>query len=251
MNIQINHKYDHLKEYIESIPAVFEAEGEYIYGGRRNLIKLFIAPDGTKLNVKRYHVPGGLNKIIYSFNLRKPKGQRAFDYPAILLSKGIDTPEAVAYMEERHGKLLGLSYLVTIQCPFDKNLYQFGNAKEGEYEDMAVALAHFTAKMHDNEVLHRDFSPGNILWTNGEEGAFMFSIVDINRMFFGKVGITLGCKNFARLWGPKQFFIIMAHEYAKARGLDEDSCERLVLMFRANFWKRYSRKHDVDFEIEY
>ena len=44
----------------------------------------------------------------------------------------------------------------------------------------------YTAVMHEREVLHLDYSPGNILWDKDDEG-YHFTVVDINRMRFGKV----------------------------------------------------------------
>ena len=78
--IKINPKYEHLRSYIESIPDVFEQEGCEIYN-KRNLIKVLTAPDGTQINVKRYHVPHGPNRLIYSWGIREPKGERALAYP--------------------------------------------------------------------------------------------------------------------------------------------------------------------------
>ena len=98
MSIRIADKYTHLKAFIESIPERMEHEGETIHNGR-NLIKVMQTPDGLSVNVKRYHAPHFLNAIIYSTSLRTPKGQRAYEYPSILLSKGVETPEAVAYIE--------------------------------------------------------------------------------------------------------------------------------------------------------
>ena len=52
--IKINPKYEYLRDFIESIPDVFEQEGRVIYTGR-NLIKVLTAPDGTQINIKRFH----------------------------------------------------------------------------------------------------------------------------------------------------------------------------------------------------
>ena len=100
--IELNPKYEYLRSFITRIRDNMDSEGTYIYGGRRNLIKLFVAPDGTQLNVKRYKKPAFPSNIIYSTGIRKPKGRRAFIYPDILLQNGINTPDAVAYIEDRH-----------------------------------------------------------------------------------------------------------------------------------------------------
>ncbi len=186
-----------MRSFIERIPDVFEQEGRTIYTGR-NLIKVMQAPDGTEINVKRFHVPSGPNRLIYSLGIRKPKGQRAFEYPMILESKGIGAPTAIALIEQRNVLgLLGYTYLVTQQCNYGHTLYEVGNAKPGTYENLARALAHFAANIHNRKVLHKDFTPGNVLWKQDDEG-FHFMIVDINRMKFGTVGMKEGLRNLSR-----------------------------------------------------
>lgn len=247
--ILFNEKYNGIRTYIETIPQIMDTEGTYIYGGRRNLIKMFTAPDGTQLNVKRFKKPSLLNNIIYSTGLRKPKGLRAFTYPQILISKGIETPEAVAYIEDRCFGLLRHSYLVSLQCPYKHLLYEVGDAKEGTYEHLAEAIAALAAKMHNANLMHLDFSPGNILWEKeGEE--YRFSIVDINRMYFGPVTMEQGCRNFIRLWGPKKFISIIAREYARLRGFSPDECEAVTMLHRKRFWKRYMKKREIEFKLE-
>lgn len=250
IKIHLNPKYESLRAYIEGIPEIMESQGTYIYGGRRNLIKLFEAPDGTQLNVKRFKKPSLINNIIYSTGLRKPKGERAFTYPQILLKKGIETPEAVAYIEIRNAiGLLKNCYFISVQCPYRHLLYEVGNAKEGTYEDLALAIAALAARMHKEEVLHQDFSPGNILW-DVIDGDYRFSIVDINRMRFGPVCMEDGCQNFIRLWGPKRFIQLMVREYARLRGFNVDDCENITMQKRADFWKRYMKKREMEFNLE-
>ena len=247
--IKINPRYEHLRSFIESIPDVFEQEGREIYN-KRNLIKVLTAPDGTQINVKRYHVPHGPNRLVYSWGIRKPKGERAFEYPKILRDKGIGTPEPIALIEERNLLyMLGYSYLITLQCDYGHTLYEVGNAKPGEYEQLAKALAHFAANIHNRHILHKDFTPGNILWTKDEEG-FQFMLVDINRMKFGEVSIPEGLFNLRKFWGPKDFIRILASEYALLRNTDVDKAVDYVMKERAKFWTKYSKKHEIPFPLE-
>ncbi len=107
-------RYAHLETFAASMPQIFEQEGDVIYRGR-NLIKTITAPEGTLVNVKRYHQPAGPNRLIYSWGLRESKGSRDFRFPAILRDKGIGTPDAIALVEERNSLgLLGYSYLITV-----------------------------------------------------------------------------------------------------------------------------------------
>jgi len=38
--IEINPKYEHLRSFISQLPERMDAEGIYLYGGRRNLMAL-------------------------------------------------------------------------------------------------------------------------------------------------------------------------------------------------------------------
>lgn len=244
----LNPKYHSQRQFIDSIPSVLEQQGTTIKA-TRNLIKVLQMPDGTHVNVKRYHAPRYVNKLVYSTGLRKPKGQRAYEYAMRLLELGIETPEPIAYIEERHGGILGLSYFISIQCGYPHTFYEMGDAEEGTYEEIAMAFAAFTAKMHEQQVLHLDYSPGNILWERVGEN-YHFSIVDINRMYFGEVDMARGCANFARLWGPKRFIQLIVREYAQLRGFDADEAERLTMAARSAFWLRFSKRHKVKFKLE-
>ena len=244
----INPKYQHLRQWLERLPEEFGQLGEVIYD-KRNQLRVIKAPDGTLVNAKRYCVPHLINRIVYSTGIRQPKGLRAFTYPTRLLERGIDTPEPIAYIEQRRCGLLGLSYFISVQSPLGHTLYEFGDAREGTYEDIAYALGHFTAMMHERDVLHLDYSPGNILWDKDDKG-YHFAVVDINRMRFGKVNMEDGCSALCRLWGPKHFIELIARSYAKARGFDEDEAVRLAMQARAAFWTRYSKRHPIDFPLE-
>ncbi len=247
--IQINPKHEHLRKFIESIPNVFEQEGETIYKSR-NTIKVMSTPEGLAINVKRFHVPHGLNRLIYSWGIRKPKGERAFQYAQILKDKGIGTPEVVALIEERNIiGMLGYSYLVTLQCDYGHTLYETGNKNFGDYRPIAKALAHFAANIHNRQVLHKDFTPGNVLWKEDEEGLH-FMIVDINRMEFGEVSVKTGLYNLRKFWGPKEFMRLLVTEYALVRNANPDKAVAYVMKERAKFWLRYQKKHEMPFALE-
>ena len=266
-SIDIYPKFEHLRAFVERIPETMETEGTYVYGGRRNLIVKMTTPDGVELNVKRFQQPRGLNRLVYSWGIRQPKGRRAFTYPARLLSKGIETPEAVAYIEDRNAiGLLRQCWFVSIQCPYSHLLYEMGDATPDVYEPMALALARFAAHMHQQEVLHLDFSPGNILWEGHTPNThhpsptthhpspntqtINFSIVDINRMRFGSVSMKDGCNSFARLWGPKRFIQLLVEEYARQRGFDPETCVEITMQERTRFWKHYQKKREMEFKLE-
>ena len=248
--ITVSPQWSSWHDFLLALPDRMDSEGVYVYGGERNLIKNFTAPDGTIIVVKRYHKPRFINKIVYSWGIRRPKGERAFRYASLLNEHHVETPMPVAYIEDRHCTMLCESYLITLRCPYPHLMYEMGEATPDVYRPMAKALAAFTASMHDAQILHRDYSPGNILWQQDHDGGYHFSIVDINRMHFGPVSIKRGCSNFARLWGPKEFIILTVKVYARLRGFDIDEAVGIALKARRRFWTRFRKKHRVKFPLE-
>lgn len=223
----------------------FDSEGVTIKSDR-NVIKVIDTPAG-QVNVKAFKVPSLLNRIVYTF-LRKPKGLRAYIYPQEMHRRGVATPEALAYVEERRGGLIARSWLATRQCGLTRRMYEFGDKAMDNPADREIvaAFARFTARMHDAGVLHLDYSPGNILFDN-VNGQWQFSTVDVNRLRFGKVSMARGCANFARLWGQPEMFRIIAREYAAARGFDAQACLKAISAARTRFWRRFSSRHPLKY----
>ena len=247
MKILLNPAFESLRTFVESVPHIVGEEGKTIYKGR-NKIKV-IKIGEIDVNVKRYRVPMFFNRVIYTF-IRKSKGLRAFQYPQRLLEKGFETPQPIAYIEERNFGLIGYSSFVSVHCPYSRRFYEFGDADIKDCSDIVIAFARFSAKLHEAGILHLDYSPGNILFDK-EGGEYKFSLVDINRMKFGKVSIEAGCANFARLWGQIPFFELLAKEYAATRGADEALCRDLILTYRRKFWTRFAKKHQVKYTLNF
>jgi serine/threonine protein kinase len=84
--------------------------------------------------------------------------------------------------------------------------------------------------LHENEILHKDYSPGNIL-IKKDRDKYIFKVVDINRMDFGKLSIDERLKNFNKLWAKDKYLIVIIKEYAKLSGVDEKYCLDMALKF--------------------
>lgn len=243
----INPEYQYLENFINSLPEIFLEEGEYLHDGR-NKIKIFEI-QGLRINVKRYRIPLIFNRLIYA-HFRPPKAVRAYHYALQLQAKRINTPTPIAYILETHGGLLGYSYFLSIQVPYSRRFYEFGDAViNAENEGIFKSFGKYTAGLHEHQVYHQDYSPGNILFDYAD-GQTEFCLVDINRMEFGPVSQKKGCANFARLWGPKSMFRIIAQEYAKARNFNEEETCREVLKARKKYWQKAIRKRPPEFRIE-
>lgn len=236
MTLVINPTYEHLCDWITTLPQTFARQGKVIYDAR-NQIRLITTPEGEEVCVKRFHAPRSLNRWIYTF-LRAPKAVRAYRNALRLNEAGIGTPEVMAYLlTTRHG-LLAESYLISRRSTLTRDMYEFRHHPLEGYEPVVQAFARFTAHMHEKGILHKDYSPGNILFDVNKDGTVTFELVDINRMRFDHVvSMDCACRNFCRLWGKEDFFILLAKEYAKARGFDEQECIRLTLKYWRRFWR--------------
>ena len=236
MKIVTDPKYDSWREWLEQLPATFSEQGKVIYDAR-NQIRIMNGWDGSEVCVKRFHAPRFLNRFVYSF-WRMQKAIRAFHNALRLKLAGIGTPEPVAFLLTKRFGLLGESYLVSRKSSLTRNFYEFRHHPLAGNEDIVRAFARFTALMHEKGILHKDYSPGNILFDRQKDGSVAFEIVDINRMTFDRpVDLDTACRNFCRLWGKEDFFRLLAKEYAKARGFDEAECTRLTIKYWKRFWR--------------
>lgn len=231
MKVCINKDYERFSKFIEETPERFESEGTSIYKAR-NEIKCFEF-EGITLNVKSYKVPIFINRIIYSW-IRKSKARRAYEYAIKLAKKGFVTPTPIAYLELKKWGLLHKSFFISIHTPLDGNMRIFndGDANNDGKEELIKEFALFTAKLHEADVLHCDYSPGNILWEKNVNGKYTFSLIDINRMEFKPVSVEMGSKNFARMRGNDEFFTKFATYYAQARNSDVEQCVANFLKYK-------------------
>lgn len=245
-----NNDYCHLYDFIAEIPTVFDQSGEIIYEDR-NTIRRVNAPDGSIINVKRYCKPKGINRFVYSMGIRKPKGERAFYYPALIEKMGIATPTPIAYIEERHCGILAYTWFVSVHCPYEHTMKDVVKFQERSEETLARKFGRFTAVIHKKGLIHPDYSPGNILFQITENEDYLFALVDTNRMRFGnRISIRDGIRNLRRLWGSKCFFITVVDEYVRARGAIPEEWIKYALDVRAKFWTKYGKRHNIPFEIE-
>lgn len=244
VRFEITKGYESLRPFIEALPQCFEEEGRIIYEGR-NTVKV-MEVDGYRLNVKRFLIPRSLSERIKRSYLRRSKCREAYLHALHLLEKGFETPQPIAYVEERKKGLIAYSYYVSFQSPYSHTFYELEESEIEECKDVIVSFARFTARLHEAGFLHKDYSPGNILFDR-IDGIYHFSLVDINRMRLGKVSMKRGCKNFRKLWGKKELFFCMAKEYARMRGFDEKECANLIWTER----KRFSEKRRPRYNQNY
>ena len=97
-----------------------------------------------------------------------------------------------------------------------------------EHEEQILrAIARTTAVLHEHGYLHKDYSRGNILFKETEQGVKV-EIIDLNRIRFLKIGMEEGCRNFERLPGKDEWWKIIGETYARERGFDVETCCRII-----------------------
>ena len=235
----INRDFLDISEWIGSIPKIFDSEGSIVYQARNTLKR--ISHGNTDFVVKRYAVPIFINRLAYTF-FRKSKAQRAYENAARLTDYGIKTPCPVAYMELKRCGLLHRSYFVSLadDSPYMMRQYvDFVNSGE----EIIKQFARFTKLIHDNNILHLDYSPGNILFSVDGDGKASFSIIDLNRMRFD-VPLTREerLRNFRRLTRSDEVLKIMINEYASLCGWDKREAFEEAAGYSRGFWEKTDRK---------
>ncbi len=229
--IKLNPNYQELSTFIENIPQIFDQQGETIRC-LRNHIKIHEV-DKKRINVKKYGIPPLLlNRIAYVL-FRDTKAKRSYDWAFRLHELGINTPTPIGYHIQKKGILLSYCYLAT---EHEDNIYQLSNLKNMtdivDKESILGDFGRYTAKLHRCGVLHHDYSMGNVLFRICD-GKPQFTLIDINRMSFGRVTFESGCRNFQRLGMNPQELRVVTNAYADAMGYEKERCYLRVLAYRS------------------
>lgn len=223
--IIVNPKFESFRKSIESIPFYVKDKGEIIYSDRNTIYRLDIG--GVDATVKEFHIPAPFNRFVYSY-LRHSKARRSFDNAIELERLGIGTPEPIAYIEEYSSGLLARSYYICRMVE-GQNIRHW-ETEVVNYKEMIDAFAAFTLDLHNKGVLHKDYSPGNILFNLNENGNYHFYLIDINRMKFNVFDKKKLYRNFRCLNIDTEVETArVAIDYARHAGLDQEAMGNLAV----------------------
>ena len=217
MKFVVHPKYSSFTGWIKEIPFFFSSQGETIYKSR-NELKVFDTDFG-KVVIKSFRVPHLINQFAYSF-LRHSKAKRSYAYSMEILKRGFQTPHPIAYLELFNKGLITESYYVSAYSDYSL-MRNFDFLKEMTEEDAVIlkAFARFTARLHEKEIYHVDYSNGNILYKKEGENV-LFELIDVNRVQFKKVTEKMAYKAFHRMALSVVMLEVVAREYALQRGMD-------------------------------
>jgi len=245
-NYQINNLYTKDLSNLINIQTIFQNADNSIHKARNEL--KIIEMDKKKYVVKSFKVPHFFNKIIYTF-FRDSKAKKSYINS---IKIGNFTPTPIGYIEFQKLGLVSESYFISEHFPYDFTIREvLTNNAFAKREKILQNFASFTYQLHQNNILHLDYSPGNILIKKNENG-YIFKIVDINRMQFKSLTLDERLKAFHMLWAKDEDMIIIIKEYAKLINENETYCVQKAIYYSQknkdykNFKKRLKGKKVVD-----
>ena len=219
-------EFKELESWISRLPSDFSNNGETIYK-LRNEIKVF-SEGNFLLNVKAFKVPNLLNRFAY-LHLRDSKSARSYRYARKFITLGIPTPSPVGYVDCSENGLLTNSYYISLHLDCNYTLKEVWDFPDIQKKEILVQWIRFTyEKLHQNNIFHLDYSPGNTLITE-RNGVYQFSIVDLNRLSFGEVNFNKGLSSFTRLGVDQTILEFVGSEYAKLRGENPEEAARMMV----------------------
>jgi tRNA A-37 threonylcarbamoyl transferase component Bud32 len=239
MNVKytISPKYEKkYKNFVLNIKDCFNNAEKTIHKAR-NEIKI-ISYEEKQFVVKSFKKPSLIKSIYYTKNHSKAK--RSYEY-SIKLDDF--TPEAIAYIEFYENNKLSNSFYISEYFEYDYTIKE--PLRQIGFENKTKVLkefAIFSSKLHDNGILHLDYSAGNIL-IKEKEDTYIFKVVDVNRMIFKTLSLNEKLKNFDMLWANNENMTIIATQYAKSNNLDIEMVVKKAIWysFRLKLFKNFKK----------
>ncbi len=214
------------------------AQSDIVLHDARNIIKE-VDFNNEMLVVKSYKQLSWFRGFIYTY-LKKSKAWRAYEYGLKITEF---TPKVVARIEYFQ-PLLTKSYLICYKCEADFNMQAPLFKDHPEKQIIFIKFAEFIYQLHQNNILHQDLSPGNILIKKNQLG-YEFKIIDINRMNFKILNLQQRAKNFNKLWADDIDLGVILKAYAKLAKFDEVSFVQLGVKYNQQNKARKTRKRKI------
>lgn len=236
--VEVNPRYKALQPKIDELMIKgMPKEAVVIYRGRNVLYRTTIG--GISLIVKEFKKPNWINSYVYR-TFRKSKAARSFMNAIHMTQLGFNTPAPVAYGEERKGLRLGRSIYVSLELKNATEMRNWENRNDSSH--LTKAFADEIHRLHQAGVWHKDFSPGNILFSVNANGAYVFNYVDLNRMKFNVHDQKILNRMFRAINLNPIPLRRLAREYAQASDLDPDTMESEALRQLNGYFAVQKRK---------
>jgi tRNA A-37 threonylcarbamoyl transferase component Bud32 len=151
------------RDFIEQIDKLMDA-GRILKTGDATYVSN-ITWNNKNIVVKRYDNKGFIHSLRHT--IKKSRARKGWLYAHFLAKLDIETPKALAYIEQRRGLLIWQSYLVTEYIE-GKNLWLFlreDGVTEQRKMDVIRQVVKMFDKMWDSRITHGDLKHTNILIT--------------------------------------------------------------------------------------
>jgi len=153
------------------------------------------------------------------------------------------TPTPIGYIEFFEKNRLNKSYFVSEYFGYDFTIREV--LKNNFFLDKEVIFkefARFTSQLHNKNILHLDYSPGNIL-IKKETKKYQFKVVDVNRMKFKKLSIDERLKNYDKLWANNDDMKMIISEYARINNINKTYAvnKAISYSFRLKLFKNFKK----------
>lgn len=244
MKLEVINKED--AKLLTDIKSYFKDSTNSIHKAR-NEIKI-IDYNNNNLIVKAFKIPNMFNRIVYTF-FRGTKAKKSYDN-SIRISDF--APKPIGYIEFKKFGLLYDSYFISEKFDYDFTIRELLlDSKFEDRENIFREFAKFTFLLHEDGILHKDYSPGNILIKKSDK-EYTFKIVDINRMVFKEMSVDDRLKNFSQLWAKDSDLKIIIDAYSDLIKEDKEQCIQKACIYSQkhkdakSFKKRIKGKKVVD-----
>ena len=243
--LQIHPDYQHLRDYIQQLPQTFNSQGKTLFH-KRNHVKRMQAPDGTILIVKRYKRPNLLQRIAYTC-VRPTKARRAYEYALRFRQLGVDTPQPVAYIEQKQGPLFADGYYISLENQHH-TCAVLRDRTYHAYAQLMPAFTQFILQLHQKGILHGDTNLSNFFYqeTDPELHTYHFSAIDLNRTKFVQNPTRKQClDNLVRITHNDLVLLDIVASYAQQRQWNEGDATEYVMKRLRKFEKRKKLLHQL------
>jgi serine/threonine protein kinase len=221
---------------LKNIQSYFYNSHDSIHKAR-NEIKI-IDFEGERLVVKSFKIPNAINKIVYTI-FKDSKAKKSYENSVKIIDF---VPKPIGYIEFKKFGLIDESYFVSEKFDYDFTIREpLLQADFKDKEEVFKAFSRFTYNLHEKDIFHLDYSPGNIL-IKEENGTYVFKIVDINRMEFKPLNLDDRLKNFAKLWAKDEDLKTIVKEYARLSSENEQKCIDIALQYSQEHKDRKNAK---------
>jgi len=240
MEITVNPKYPELKPLAEHVERSFQGSSHILHQKRNEIRVVTFA--GQDYVVKSFRQPNLVNRFVYRY-FRPSKAKRSYEF-SLRIGEKI-CPEAIAYIEEHKNLQLYKSYYISRYFDFDFEIRAVLTDKSFKNrEQILKAFAEFTFKLHENEILHRDYSPGNIL-IKKQGDDYQFKVVDVNRMQFKMLTLKERLESFVRLAKDDDTMKTIVYHYATLMNQSADEMLAIANRLRASYVAKRKLKNKL------